>query len=1381
MKEKIFFAVLTTILILMSNFAFAISVTGRAYLESTQSDIISAKQFRIRSTLTNSEVRLVRETTDSQCEEYLKICKQGDEKACTKWGYNCKPSDNTRCEDILIECKKGNQESCKIWDSSCNSAPLNQCDILLKDCKQGNDASCTKWEYNCKPSEVVRCKDTDGGQNYYQKGKTYSSDDPSRYNEDYCSNEKLLMEQYCSPGGLSATTFECSEGCKGGTCIKNQPQESCGDGICTESENKEICYDVACTCPEGARCECPPKGCQKVCPQDCEQNTNIECVDTDGGENYYSRGTTKGCNGNGKGACNEIITMQDYCVSSTNSFVNEGPKISEYYCGDSYYYKNKVVMANQYACPNGCKDGACLKTSQDAGKISEVAFTPAEPPDSVKRIDSAAINQRFGVYGNVEYSSERHYVEYSIPLGCYFENTEPSYGIGGKYDSGSSTRKVFENSPAHNFKFLSFNCQKSGKYEFYVRLLDKNYNIIDAKSSVILIGQSETEKNCDELQKDYQKYFDICAESGYQTVCFDKYDGAYKGCTDLSGKGCTYNNVQEERNIICKVTNANKCIDDDGGKNYNVKGGANYDYPGQGACGYVDYCEGNILYETICSSDFECPSHINYKCPNGCKDGKCIETSSGDICKGASVQDTMETGQTKTYTSGSKDYEVTLILVSDTTPPEAKFIVNDEVTASLSANQVYELKDGVKFGVKEVLPTKTGNTIMNLAEFCIFGQSTPSTCKDTDGGKNLYAKGIITGDQLKSEDYCLGYDNILYEFYCRDWSTWDQTHYDMGVSGNLNIPFEIYGKKIIPVDITSTSVKFRIDDTIGTVNVGSASEIGNTGIVIKVESVKVNDATNSNLKSVEYGVVNKFYSQYNTICPNGCQDGACVQEPSSNACKDSDGGKNIFEAGYTKGQFGGTVDNCNFLGDPEYGVMNEAVCENGQPSFVTLPCPKSAPYCRFGVCTEKNLPICTDSDDGIIPTIKGTIKEARYADGPSHIDYCESLLTFQPTDQCEGKECGLREYYCPDPYYTTSYSDIPCPEGCRDGQCLGNFPAQCRDSDGGMNYNEKGTIISTDETKKTDYCETRPGTLVEYYCLKDGSSTSTVYTCSDGCKDGKCVGDSTECDELLRECKQGNEKACSKWEENCKPHTECDDLLRECKQGNQDACIKYKRTCTPQNKCDILLKECKQGDESACKEWRLNCNSYNPCDDLLRACKKEDQEACKKWDTNCKPSGNTKCDELLKLCKLGDKEACIKWDDNCANSPTDRCDEYQKECKNGNEEACKKWEANCREIIIDTKENVEVLDDKIYVNKKEVKVMPDVASEKAIQTLRLRKDIASIQLKDTGKPIYEIVGRKDVRVLGMVKAEMPVKTEIDATNGEIEKTDKPWWSILATD
>ncbi len=148
-------------------------------------------------------------------------------------------------------------------------------------------------------------------------------------------------------------------------------------------------------------------------------------------------------------------------------------------------------------------------------------------------------------------------------------------------------------------------------------------------------------------------------------------------------------------------------------------------------------------------------------------------------------------------------------------------------------------------------------------------------------------------------------------------------------------------------------------------------------------------------------------------------------------CTDSDDGYDIYEAGQANGREIGTSDAC--IGN----TLREAVCKNGQATHVEVACPSSAPYCNKGACSASR-PKCQDTDGGINPSVKGTVTEARTADGPKHTDYCQDATTKSFMESCSGSNCGLREYYCPSTYTNTmAYNDVKCPNGCRDGVCYG--------------------------------------------------------------------------------------------------------------------------------------------------------------------------------------------------------------------------------------------------------------------------------------------------------------------------------------------------------
>jgi len=88
----------------------------------------------------------------------------------------------------------------------------------------------------------------------------------------------------------------------------------------------------------------------------------------------------------------------------------------------------------------------------------------------------------------------------------------------------------------------------------------------------------------------------------------------------------------------------------------------------------------------------------------------------------------------------------------------------------------------------------------------------------------------------------------------------------------------------------------------------------------------------------------------------------------------------------------------------------------------------------------------------------------------------------------------------------------------------------------------------------------------------------------------------------------------------------------------------------------------------------------------------------------------------------------------------------------------------------------------------EIRIMPDTASNTALHRLGAKKcsdKNCHIELKEAvfGKQtraIYEIRAQKEVKISGFIKANMPVKAQIDAENGTVIKTEQSWWAFLAS-
>ncbi|MFA4960470.1 MAG: hypothetical protein WC548_02295 [Candidatus Pacearchaeota archaeon] len=90
----------------------------------------------------------------------------------------------------------------------------------------------------------------------------------------------------------------------------------------------------------------------------------------------------------------------------------------------------------------------------------------------------------------------------------------------------------------------------------------------------------------------------------------------------------------------------------------------------------------------------------------------------------------------------------------------------------------------------------------------------------------------------------------------------------------------------------------------------------------------------------------------------------------------------------------------------------------------------------------------------------------------------------------------------------------------------------------------------------------------------------------------------------------------------------------------------------------------------------------------------------------------------------------------------------------------------------------------------EIKIMPNTASERAIERLQLKNcnpdNNCTIQLKEVGngnqtKVAYEIKAEKESRILGFIKTKMKVEAQVNAETGEVIQTKKPWWAFVAVE
>ncbi|MBN2459771.1 PKD domain-containing protein [Candidatus Woesearchaeota archaeon] len=236
----------------------------------------------------------------------------------------------------------------------------------------------------CKGTNFGGCTAT-VGDNPYVKGT--ANDGKGTVRTDYCSDSSTIVDYHCDTWGQvsSFNSYKCPNGCVDGVC-KNATTTTCTDtdnspdyatypslvkyplspstnpdffvkgtskGIyagstagtystyydhCGSSTqlNEYFCATSGKLNAVGVMC---PNGCLDGV---CKNATATTCSDTDGGKDYYLKGTATDYRG----------SKADFCIEGTTNV------LVEYSCVGSQW------TGEQYICPNGCRDGACIKSDE---------------------------------------------------------------------------------------------------------------------------------------------------------------------------------------------------------------------------------------------------------------------------------------------------------------------------------------------------------------------------------------------------------------------------------------------------------------------------------------------------------------------------------------------------------------------------------------------------------------------------------------------------------------------------------------------------------------------------------------------------------------------------------------------------------------------------------------------------------------------------------------------------------------------------------------------------------------------------------------------------------------------------------------------------------
>ena len=194
-------------------------------------------------------------------------------------------------------------------------------------------------------SALENCSDSDDGANYFSKGLVIPRAGDEQF-YDSCKTSKILLEGTCDEQGGKVYEYVCPGTCSDGACVCSDSDNGRNyntKGLVIARAGDEQVWDSCKTdyiLLEGTCDEQGGAAYEYQCPNGCSNGACIgdstSCSDTDTGLDYSAKGVLS-VGGN---------TYTDTCTDS--NFVKE------YFCDNppSYY--------DNYYCPNGCSNGACI-------------------------------------------------------------------------------------------------------------------------------------------------------------------------------------------------------------------------------------------------------------------------------------------------------------------------------------------------------------------------------------------------------------------------------------------------------------------------------------------------------------------------------------------------------------------------------------------------------------------------------------------------------------------------------------------------------------------------------------------------------------------------------------------------------------------------------------------------------------------------------------------------------------------------------------------------------------------------------------------------------------------------------------------------------------
>lgn len=407
-----------------------------------------------------------------------------------------------------------------------------------------------------------------------------------------------------------------------------------------------------------------------------------DCKDSDGGLNYFVKGTASSCSTNPSETC---TGFDDKC--SDNSVLKEG------YCDGG------SVSDKPYACENGCYDGQCIYGFNEYAEVNV---------GEENRVLVGNMNEGFKVYlisTSMSTSDDPNVAKFDV------NGLRISVGEGTTWQLTNgyvlTLNKVFVPSLAGEVGSAVFKIGKSD-VDTCVSVAAKRYDFPSAVIVTNSSGKYKLEGYCD------GNYY-------VQAYCVDK-DGnpALSGVRQawdkqLCDEKCVSNSQGRDGACYNSSMNYGSCEDGDRGDDPYVKSsvsGIEYQSTGQATpFEKEDLCSphgnGGIV-EYVCN-EYGAQSRmdsVGETCPNGCLDGACVQP---EKCQKASERATLTRWNKKaSFNVDGRTYDFELVAVSGSNSARISYRISangrlyDVTSRSVTAGQTYQIDEDVYISVMDV-------------------------------------------------------------------------------------------------------------------------------------------------------------------------------------------------------------------------------------------------------------------------------------------------------------------------------------------------------------------------------------------------------------------------------------------------------------------------------------------------------------------------------------------------------------------------------------------------------------------------------------------------------------------------------------------------------